>query len=96
MADDTAALQERLARRLHELDPIGGHAPTWRRLSETDRDWYRHKARGLDDIIAAEVQAAKAEAWDEGRLTGATAIHPHYQPNPYRATETGAEHDDDR
>ena len=44
----------------------------------------------LDQLDAAERRAdeaeAKAEAWDEGRLIGATALHPHYQPNPYRET----------
>ena len=37
-------------------------------------------------ILAEEARKAEAEAWDEGRLIGATALHPHYQPNPYRET----------
>ena len=35
---------------------------------------------------AEEARKAKVDAWDEGRLIGATALHPHYQPNPYRET----------
>ena len=37
-------------------------------------------------ILAEEARKAKVDAWDEGRLIGATALHPHYQPNPYRET----------
>jgi post-segregation antitoxin (ccd killing protein) len=41
-------------------------------------------------LIAAEVQAAKAEAWDEG-AAHAEGRGGYYDPedNPHRATETG-------
>lgn len=54
------------------------------------RQEYPRLAAAVLPIIAAEVQAAKAEAWDDGESSGLTeAAGGHGWPNPYRATETG-------
>ena len=65
MTADTTALQERIARVLHEVDPISGHGHDWRKLSDAERKFYTRKAAAVLPIIAAEVQAAKAEALRE-------------------------------
>ena len=62
---DTTALQERIARVLHEIDPISGHGHDWGKLSNVERKFYMRKAVAVLPIIAAEVRAAKAEAWRE-------------------------------
>ena len=89
MTTDDQKLTELLAQKLHEVDPISGHAPRWDRLLKMDREWYRIKATAVLPIIAAEVQAAKIEVWQEGvnfALPNAeTTWYP--QHNPYRTTE---------
>ena len=65
MTTDATALQERIARVLHEIDPISGHGHDWRKLSDAERKFYIRKAAAVLPIIAAEVQAAKAEALRE-------------------------------
>ena len=88
---DPTALQERIGRTLNDEGWTfeGIHEPGDYDECEDCRLTVDPIAARIAQEVAAEVQAAKAEAWDEGRLIGATAIHPHYQPNPYRATETG-------
>ena len=66
MTTDTTALQERIARVLHEIDPISGHGHDWRKLSDAERKFYMRKAAAVLPIIAAEVQAASEKAWEEG------------------------------
>ena len=60
-----ADLTELLAQKLHEVDPISGHAPRWDRLPKMDREWYRIKATAVLPTVAAEVRKAKAEALRE-------------------------------
>ena len=57
---------ELLAQKLHEVDPISGHAPRWDRLLKTDREWYRIKAAAVLPIL----RRAQADAWDEGQDAG--------------------------
>ena len=89
MTTDTTALQERIARVLHEIDPISGHGHDWRKLSDAERKFYMRKAAAVLPIIAAEVQAASEKAWDEGHNTRRTVERGGWYRNPYRATETG-------
>ena len=89
MTTDTTALQERIARVLHEIDPISGHGHDWRKLSDAERKFYMRKAAAVLPIIAAEVQAASEKAWDEGHNTRRTVERGGWYLNPYRATETG-------
>ena len=65
MTTDTTALQERIARVLHEIDPISGHGHDWRKLSDAERKFYIRKAAAVLPTIETEVQAAKAEALRE-------------------------------
>ena len=91
MTTDTTALQERIARAIYRSDEdemdrlsddFGDLALHWQRM-------YLMNAAAVLPIIAAEVQAAKAEAWGEGHTEGrADEMHGGF-PNPYRATETG-------
>ena len=85
---DTDALEERIARELFYTEsPEERHRDGWLSAYSEDRYLYRDLAAAVLPIIAAEVQAAKAEAWSEcvraayapeGRIT--------HGPNPY---ETG-------
>ena len=82
MTTDTTALQERLVQAMREEDGDVQHGP------EAHPGYYEY-ATAVLPIIAAEVQAAKAEAWQEGvnfALPNAeTTWYP--QHNPYRTTE---------
>ena len=89
MTTDTTALQERIARVLHEIDPISGHGHDWRKLSDAERKFYMRKAAAVLPIIAAEVRAASERAWDEGHNARRTVEKGGWYLNPYRATETG-------
>ena len=106
MTTDTTALQERIARAMWAgFAADQGYTTTWEELSEYVQGTYLHAAAAVLPIIAAEVQAAKAEAWDEAtrvalnfaylnqedRIT--LHLRPPHDRNPYRATETGDEHD---
>ena len=89
MTTDTTALQERIARVLHEIDPISGHGHDWRKLSDAERKFYMRKAAAVLPIIAAEVRAASERAWDEGHNARRTVERGGWYLNPYRATEAG-------
>lgn len=86
MTTDPTPLQERIKRALWEALPD---------VPEEDygsvEPWLDRDAAAVLPIIAAEVQAAKAEAWDEGYLDrspyGGRARSR--RDNPYRAAETG-------
>ena len=100
MTTDTTALQERIARVLHEIDPISGHGHDWRKLSDAERKFYIRKAAAIFPIIAAEVRAAKADAWDEGygdcwNYHQSNGLAGTYR-NPYRTAEQETGHDDER
>ena len=57
---------------------------------DEERGEWMEIAAAIFPIITAEVQAAKAEAWDDGESSGLTEAGGGYGwPNPYRATETG-------
>ena len=84
MTTDTPALTERIARLLCDNN---GDDPD-------DMELYRGDARTIMPLIAAEVQAAKAEAWDEGHAEGRADEMHGGSPNPYREQE--ARHDDER
>ena len=89
MTIDTNPLQERIEHELEAMFDGGGFNA-------------RDMARDLAPIIAAEVQAAKGEAWDEGHSWGwsdAQEAHDTRQvmprsewrlctPNPYRTEQT--------
>ena len=82
MTTDTASLQERLWEAVAEVRDqhprVFNDAPTDDVIA------------AIFPIITAEVQAAKAEAWDDGESSGLTEAGGGYGwPNPYRATETG-------
>ena len=84
---DTDALEERIARELFYTEsPEERHRDGWLSAYSEDRYLYRDLAAAVLPIVAEEARKAKVDAWDEGRLIGATALHPHYQPNPYRET----------
>lgn len=57
---DQIDLVDHLAQKLHEVDPIDGHASAWRKLSVMDRNWYRRKAAALMPLV----KRGQAEAWD--------------------------------
>ena len=99
---DTTALQERIARALAiEAGEQEDGSPVWgdpediaAAFEEEVETWERFAAVVLP-LVAAEVQAAKAEAWDEGYEAGVLdtyrlgrdmdlTITP--APNPYRET----------
>ena len=92
MNNDTTPLQERIARALYENAEYYGPAPTqppWDSRDGEERGEWMEIAAAVLPITAAEVQAAKAEAWNEcvrasytpeGRIT--------HGPNPY---ETGGQ-----
>ena len=92
MNNDTNPLQERIARALYENAEYYGPEPTqppWDSRDDEERGEWLEIAAAVLPITAAEVQAAKAEAWNEcvraaytpeGRIT--------HGPNPY---ETGAQ-----
>ena len=78
--NDTDALQERLWEVIAEARDKGER-------TAHDVDSYEVVAAVLP-IIAAEVRAAKAEAWSEGAAVGARdSFSADLTPNPYRATE---------
>ena len=101
MTTDTTALQERIARVLHEIDPISGHGHDWRKLSDAERKFYIRKAAAVLPTIETEVRKGQAEAWDEAtrialnfaylnqedRIT--LYLRPPHDRNPYRTTEAG-------
>lgn len=94
MTTDPTPLQERIARALYENAEYYGPAPTrppWDSRDGEERGEWMEIAAAVLPIIAAEVQAAKAEAWDEGYLDrspyGGRARSR--RDNPYRAAETG-------
>lgn len=106
MSANTAALQERVAEELYyEQHPEGRHRGEWPAAVHPDTvHEYRDLAAAVLPIIAAEVQAAKAEAWRE--YAAALEAVPDYAPTEYdkgrvdqrhatveelhvRATETG-------
>ena len=64
MADDTTALQERIARVLHKADPISGHGHDWAKLTNAERRFYMHKAAAVLPIIARVRRDAAREALD--------------------------------
>ena len=93
-----ADLTELLAQKLHEVDPISGHAPRWDRLPKMDREWYRIKATAVLPIL----RRAQADAWDEGQASGWDEAKDQWAtegmvgdrwkradtPNPYRTEQT--------
>lgn len=106
---DTTALQERIAQAL--FDHEHRHMrPAWRESAWTnkkvrgERPHYLARTAAVLPIIAAEVQAAKIEAWDEGQASGwrsaqeesqmngvvGDLYHPHTEtePCPYAPEET--------
>lgn len=96
-ATDATALQERIAEELYyERHPEGRHRNEWPAAVYPDTVYeYRDLAAAVLPLIAAEVQAAKAAAWDEGYEAGMLdtyrlgrdmdlTITP--APNPYRET----------
>ena len=103
MTTDTDALQERIARALRETltDPYGAgsdlespvitsEGTVWQRGGEID---VPHMVDDLLPIIAAEVRAAKADAWHHGFQEG-YCLEPRPDwanalSNPYHTTETG-------
>ena len=96
MTTDTTALQERIARVIYGEDPKWGytqagdhHGVAWETLPEPIQHDMLGMAADVLPIIAAEVQAAKIKAWQEGvnfALPNAeTTWYP--QHNPYRTTE---------
>lgn len=65
-------------------------ASLWAALIDTSDPWGLERA--VESILAARVQAARAEAWDEGRNVGALDEHRwDPTPNPYRAAALRAE-----
>ena len=93
-----ADLTEQLAQKLHEVDPISGHAPRWDRLLKMDREWYRIKATAVLPIL----RRAQLDAWDEGQDAGWDEAQDQWAtegmvgdrwkradtPNPYRTEQT--------
>ena len=86
MTTDDQKLTELLAQKLHEVDPISGHAPRWDRLLKMDREWYRIKAAAVLPIL----RRAQADAWDEGAQAQADTYGGQIDtgPNPYRTEQT--------
>lgn len=66
MDESTTALQERIARALYEEDKRDAANAGLTFDSDAAWKWARDWTAVVLPIIAAEVQAAKAEAWDEG------------------------------
>ena len=88
-ATDTTALQERIAEELfYSESPEERHRDGWLSAYSEDRYLYRDLAAAVLPIIAAEVQAAKAAAWDEGYIAPIEAA----AHNPYRETGGSDEH----
>ena len=93
MTTNTTALQERIARILNDGGWTfeGIHEPGDYDECEDCRFAVDPIAARIAQEVAAEVQAAKIEAWQEGvnfAIPNAeTTWYP--QHNPYRATETG-------
>ena len=88
MTTDTTALQERIAEELYyDQHPEGRHRSEWPTAVYPDTVYeYRDLAAAVLPIIAAEVQAAKAEALremqehheraaDKAQTTTARAVH---------------------
>ena len=89
MANDATALQERIARALYENAEYYGPAPTqppWEWRDDEERGEWMEVAAAVLPVIAAEVQAAKAEALremqehheraaDKAQTTTARAVH---------------------
>lgn len=100
MTTDPTALQERLAEELYyEQHPEGRHRSEWHAAVYPDTvHEYRDLAAAVMSVVAPAIQAAKAEAWDEGHSWGwndAQDAHdvrqvmdradwPLKTPNPYR------------
>lgn len=86
---DTDALQERIARALcieaseqEDGAPVWGDAEDLAAAFEEEVEGWERFAAAVLPIIAAEVQAAKAAAWDEGYIAPIEAA----AHNPYRET----------
>ena len=79
MTTDTTALQERIARALHGR--IIGLPRAWERLDPEFQQEYLDDAAAVLPIIAAEAQAAKAEAWTE--YAAALEAVPDHAPTAY-------------
>ena len=81
---DTDALQERIARALYENAEYYGPAPTqppWDWRDDEERGEWMEIAAAVLPIIAAEVKAAKAEAWRA--YAAALEAVPDYAPTEY-------------
>ena len=96
MTADTTPLQERIARILNDEGWTfeGVHEPGDYDECEDCRRAVAPIAARIAEDVAAEVQAAKAEAWDEGEASVGMTMEDWeprltYGHNPYRATETG-------
>ena len=90
MTADTTALQERIARALYENAEYYGPAPAqppWDWRDDEERGEWMEIAAAVLPVIAAEVRAAKADAWDEGYME-ATNGNDDPLTNTYRY-ETG-------
>ena len=90
MTTDTTALQERIARALYENAEYYGPAPAqppWDWRDDEERGEWMEIAAAVLPVIAAEVRAAKADAWDEGYME-ATNGNDDPLTNTYRY-ETG-------
>lgn len=101
MSANANPLQERIARALYENAEYYGPAPTqppWESRDGEERGEWMEIAAAVLPIIAAEVQAAKADAWDEGYLDrspyGGRARSR--ADSPYRSTEQETRRDDQR
>ena len=83
MTTDTTALQERIAEELYyDQHPEGRHRCEWPTAVYPDDVYeYRDLAAAVLPIIAAEVRAAKAEAWRE--YAAALEAVPDYAPTEY-------------
>ena len=79
MTTDTTALQERLAYAVHDMRTVDKHPG--------DDNHPFNIAAAVLPVIAAEVRAAKADAWDEGYME-ATNGNDDPLTNTYRY-ETG-------
>ena len=78
MTTDTTALQERIARALYENAEYYGPAPAqppWDWRDDEERGEWMEIAAAVLPIIAAEVQAAKAEALREAARYFAGGLH---------------------
>lgn len=68
MTTDTTALQERIARALYENAEYYGPEdaqPSWGLRDNEERGEWMEIAAAVLPVIAAEVRAAKAEAWTD-------------------------------